>query len=62
VKLTLDGRCREAAKEFRDIIQQLPGDLTVTLVDAYETDASALILVRMSWQSWARFSEVLDLK
>jgi hypothetical protein len=62
VKLALDGRCRETTKMFRDTIQQLPGNLTIALVDAYETDASALVLVRISWHVWVRFSEVRDLE
>ncbi|KAJ6172189.1 hypothetical protein N7470_001256 [Penicillium chermesinum] len=61
VSLTLSGQHKEATKEFQRIIQNLPGHLGVTLVDAYETDASALVLARMSLEVWARLSHHLDL-
>ncbi|KAJ5152749.1 uncharacterized protein N7482_009227 [Penicillium canariense] len=60
VSLTLDGRHKDATKEFTDAIQKLPGRLKITLVDAYETDASALILARMSLEVWATFSHHVD--
>jgi hypothetical protein len=60
VSLTLDGRHKDATKEFCDTIQKLPGHLKITIVDAYETDASALVLARMSLEVWARFSHHFD--
>jgi hypothetical protein len=62
VKLTLGGECREATKEFCDVIKALPSTLKVTLVDAYQTDASALILVRMKLDVWARLCHGVDME
>ena len=52
VKLTLGGNFGEAAKEFCDVIRELPSTWKATLVDVYETDASALVLVRMRLEVW----------
>jgi len=60
VSLTIDGRHKDATKGFCDAIQKLPGHLKVTLVDAYETDASALVLARMSLEVWATLSHHFD--
>ena len=51
-KLTLNGNFGEAAKEFCDVIRELPSTLKANLVDIYETNASALVLVGMRLGVW----------
>ena len=54
VQLTLDGEPRTVVDQFKGVISSLPADFELKLLDAYETDASALLILRMNWESWAR--------
>lgn len=54
VQLTLDGEPRTVVDQFKGVISSLPADFELKLLDAYETDASAFLILRMNWESWAR--------
>ncbi|KAJ5751945.1 hypothetical protein N7520_008862 [Penicillium odoratum] len=60
VTLMLDGRHKVVEKEFSEIIRKISGHLSITPVDAYETDASVLILAKVNLDVWARFSHHFD--
>lgn len=62
VKLTLAGSEKEVTKEFREVIATLPAPFKVQIVDAFRTVHSALVFMRMTWGTWARFSTVLELE
>lgn len=54
VQLTLDGEPRTVVEQFKGVISSLPADFEVKLLDAYEADASALLILRTNWETWAR--------
>jgi hypothetical protein len=56
----LDGDCQVATDEFRKVIETLPAKFQVTIVEAFETDASALVIIRMDYFSLATFSATID--
>ena len=61
VQLTLDGEPRTVVEQFRGVLSSLPADFEIKLLDAYETDSSALVILRMNWESWGRLFN-LDLR
>lgn len=60
VELTLDGQPKQVTEQFKGVLASLPSGFRVNIVDAYETTASALFLLRMSWSTWARLSATVD--
>ncbi|KAJ5806819.1 hypothetical protein N7474_010411 [Penicillium riverlandense] len=62
VELTLDGQPKQISEQFKGVLASLPSGFQVNIVDAYETDASALFLLRMSWFTWARLSAMVDFR
>lgn len=62
VQLTLAGPAKEVTTEFRRFVETLPIPFKLSIVDAFRTEKSALILVRMNWETWARIDAVLDLE
>lgn len=55
------GDSRTSAKGLKDILAGLPGNYVAKVLDAWETDHSALTLVTTSWETWARLSITMDL-
>jgi hypothetical protein len=62
VKLTLMGPEAESIAAFQHAMLRLPEPFHVRLIDAFKTDRSSLVIMRMRWQTWARLSTVLELK
>jgi hypothetical protein len=62
VQLTLAGPAKEVTAEFRRFVETLPVPFKLSIVDAFQTTKSALILVRMNWETWARIDAALDLE
>lgn len=62
VKLTLKGDGYHALPLFREAILGLPDALSVEVSDAYETDQSFFVLLRMTWESLCCWSMVVDLE
>ncbi|KAJ5298073.1 hypothetical protein N7508_008322 [Penicillium antarcticum] len=62
VHLTIEGNAQTATNEFRKVIEALPADMQVSLVDAFETYASAIVLFRMTYSAWATLSATVDFK
>lgn len=60
VKLTLEGQ-RDAVESFSKAIRQLPPNMKVEICGAFETDASVLLIIHMSWQGWVLWSNVVPL-
>lgn len=54
IQLTLDREPKSIMEQFKSLISSLPADFEVKLLDAYETDASTLLILQMNWESWAR--------
>lgn len=61
VQLTLDGEPRTVVEQFKGVLSYLPADFEIKLLDAYETDSLALVILRMNWETWGRLFD-LDLK
>jgi hypothetical protein len=61
VKLTVDGQSHEALREMHEAIRVLPAEFKVSIVEAFQTDRSALILLRMTWEAWARIDAAVPL-
>ena len=62
VKLTLAGSEKQILPELRDTILGLPQSMRVQVVDAWKTTHSALVLVRMTWETWFMISVVRELE
>lgn len=60
VKLTLTGAEADNLQDFQNFVLGLPAPFRV--FDAYKTDKSVLLLLRMTWQTWARLASNLDMK
>jgi hypothetical protein len=60
VHLVLDRDCQVATNEFRKVIETLPTNFQVTMVEAFETSASTLVIIRMDYFSWATLSAAID--
>lgn len=60
VKLTLEGQ-RDAVESFSKAIRQPPPNMKVEIRDAFETDASVLFILHMSWEGWVLWSNVVSL-
>ncbi|KAJ5804988.1 hypothetical protein N7474_010875 [Penicillium riverlandense] len=62
VKLTLDGNAPNVTKDFKELLENLPSNFRAKIIEAYQTDASALVLVRMTMETWARMSAAVELE
>jgi hypothetical protein len=58
--LVLDGDSQIVTREFQKVIEMLPADMQASIVDAYETDASAIVLIRMNHFGWATLSAAVE--
>ena len=54
------GDAQTATNEFRKAIETLPADMQVSIVDAFETDTSAIVLLRMTYAAWATLLATVD--
>ena len=61
VKLVLSGPEAENVKEFQKLLAHLPKPFKVHVIDAYKTTKSALVLLRMTGQTWSRLDTVVEL-
>ncbi|OXV11048.1 hypothetical protein Egran_01191 [Elaphomyces granulatus] len=50
----------EVFRGFQEVIRTLPPDFRITIVDAYES-SSVLFILRMSWKTFLRFENVIEL-
>ncbi|CAL5873711.1 uncharacterized protein PFLUO_LOCUS7993 [Penicillium psychrofluorescens] len=62
VKLTLDGNAPDVTKDFKEFLENLPSNFRAQIIEAYQTDTSALVLVRMTMETWARMSAAVELE
>lgn len=62
VKLILKGDGYHSLPLFREAIRGLPDALSVEISDAYETDQSFLVLLKMTWECLCCWSMVIDLE
>ncbi|KXG46468.1 uncharacterized protein PGRI_053240 [Penicillium griseofulvum] len=63
VKLTLEGQRepRDIVAGFSKAIESLPPNMKVEIRDAFETDASVLFILHMSWEGWVLWTSVTHL-
>lgn len=66
VKLTLHGHSqvpghKAVLESFKTAIQDLPTNMKVEISDAYETDQSIFLVMRMSWEAWSLWTMVSHL-
>lgn len=62
VKLTVNGQAGEVLNEVHDAARGLPASWKVSIVEAFETGCSALLLLRMTWEAWARIDAAVPLE
>ncbi|KAJ5773280.1 hypothetical protein N7457_008176 [Penicillium paradoxum] len=63
VKLTLHGQSQvpghsELLPSFQTAIRELPANMQVDVMDAYETDQSVFFLMGLSWEAWSLWTMV----
>ncbi|KAJ5135720.1 uncharacterized protein N7515_004998 [Penicillium bovifimosum] len=61
VLLVLEGNPKRVVQGFENGVENLPAKFKVEITDAYETNASAGVFVRMTWEAYARFSSTVEL-
>lgn len=61
VLLVLEGNPKLVVQDFEKVVENLPAKFKVKITDAYETNASAGVFVRMTWEAYARFSSSVEL-
>ncbi|KAJ5747512.1 uncharacterized protein N7511_009208 [Penicillium nucicola] len=62
VKLTMKGDGHHAFSTFKEAITGLPDVLSVDVLDAYDTDHSFFVLLKMTWECLCYWSTVLDVE
>ena len=61
VLLVLEGNPKLVVQDFEKVVENLPAKFKVKITDAYETNASAGVFVRMTWEAYARFLSSVEL-
>lgn len=59
VELSVSGTPTQILQQMKDTLGSLPAEFRVTIVDAYESN-SAMLILRMSWYTYARLSSAVD--
>lgn len=61
VLLVLEGNPKLVVQDFQEAVKTLPGKFKVKITDAYESNASVGVFLRMTWEAYARFSSSVEL-
>ncbi|KAJ5945003.1 hypothetical protein N7516_005171 [Penicillium verrucosum] len=61
ILLLLEGNPKLVVQDFEKVVEKLPAKFKVKITDAYETNASAGVFVRMTWETYARFLSSVEL-
>lgn len=60
VKLTRSGFSDENLANFQGFLLGTPEPFKIRLVDAYKTNQSVLLMMRVTWETWARMSSAIE--
>jgi hypothetical protein len=62
VMLTLEGKAAEVTRDFQKVIETMPAKFQMKMTDAFETNASAGVFVRMTWEAFARLLSTVNME
>ncbi|CAG8897742.1 unnamed protein product [Penicillium egyptiacum] len=62
VMLILEGKATEVVREFQNVIETMPGKFQIKITEAFETNASAGVFVRMTWEAFARLLSTVNME
>ncbi|KAJ6150278.1 hypothetical protein N7471_001477 [Penicillium samsonianum] len=60
--LVLEGNAKQVVHDFEKLVENLPAKLQAKITDAYETNASAGVFLRMTWEAYARILSTVELE
>ncbi|KAJ5371709.1 hypothetical protein N7517_003715 [Penicillium concentricum] len=62
VMLILEGKATDVVRDFQNVIERMPAKFQMKITDAFETNASASVFVRMTWEAFARLLSTVDME
>jgi hypothetical protein len=62
IMLTLEGKATEVVRGFQKVIETMPAKFQIKITDAFETNASAGVFVRMTWEAFARLLSTVNME
>ncbi|KAJ5153654.1 uncharacterized protein N7500_009093 [Penicillium coprophilum] len=62
IMLILEGRATGVVRDFQRVLETMPAKFQMKITDAFETNASASVFVRMTWEAFARFLSTIDME